>query len=46
VNRDGKLVARVYEAEIERIMTAVRRPDRGTWQDLFREILADNNIAY
>ena len=39
---DGKLVARVYEADMERINTAVQRPDKGSWQDLFREIMNAN----
>ncbi len=38
-NIDGNLVAQIYEADMERINTAIERPDRGTWQDLFREIL-------
>ncbi|MBX3652069.1 MAG: hypothetical protein KF771_11930 [Burkholderiales bacterium] len=46
IHRNGTLVARVYDADMERIMTAVRRPDRGTWQDVFREILTANNIDY
>lgn len=40
--KDGKLVAHVYEADMERINTAVQRQDRGTWQDLFREIMNAN----
>lgn len=41
--KDGKLVAHVYEADMERINTAVQRPDKGSWQDLFREIMSVNN---
>ncbi|MBI4207145.1 MAG: hypothetical protein HY527_19150 [Betaproteobacteria bacterium] len=41
-SRDGKLIARVYEADMERIQKAVDRPDTGGWQDLFREIMAAN----
>lgn len=40
--RGGKLVARVYEADLERINKAAQRDDRGTWQDLCREILDAN----
>ncbi len=39
---DGKLVARVYEKDMERIRKAGERPDHGSWQDLFREILDAN----
>lgn len=38
----GKLVARVYEKDMERIRKASERPDYGSWQDLFREILEAN----
>ena len=41
--KDGKLVARVYDADMERINTAVQRPDKGSWQDLFREIMDANS---
>ncbi len=40
--KDGKFVAYVYEADMERIHTAVQRPDKGSWQDLFREIMSAN----
>jgi len=40
--KDGKLVALVYEADMERIEKAAARDDQGTWQDLCREILAAN----
>ena len=40
--KDGKLVARVYEADMERINKLVQRPDDGSWQDLFREIINAN----
>jgi len=39
---DGKLVARVYGIDMERIQKVVERPDTGGWQDLFREIMAAN----
>ena len=39
---DGKLVARVYEADMERIHKLVERPDAGGWQELFREIMSAN----
>lgn len=39
---DGKLVTRVYEKDMDRIKKAVERPDRGSWQDLFREIMDTN----
>ena len=39
---DGKLIAHVNAADMERIHTAVNRPDRGTWQDTFRDIMAGN----
>ena len=39
---DGKLFAHVYEKDMERIAIAVTRSDRGTWQDLLREIMAAN----
>lgn len=35
----GKLVALVYEKDMERINKAIERDDNGTWQDLFREIV-------
>ena len=44
VKKDGKLVARVYEVDMERIRAEVQRPDRGTWQDTFREIMSANNL--
>jgi hypothetical protein len=40
--RDGTLIARVYEADMERINKLVERPDNGSWQDLFREIINAN----
>ena len=40
--KDGKLVAYVYEADMDRINTLVQRPDDGSWQDLFREIINAN----
>ena len=40
--KDGKLVAYVYEADMERINVMVQRPDKGSWQDLFREIMNAN----
>jgi len=40
--KDGKLVAHVYEADMERINAMVQRPDKGSWQDLFREIVNGN----
>lgn len=40
--KDGKLVAHVYEADMERINATVQRPDKGSWQDLFREIMNAN----
>lgn len=42
---DGNLVARVYEADMERIRDVVNRPDSGGWQDLFREIMGINQAA-
>lgn len=44
IQRDGKRIARVYTADMERIKTAVQRPDKGTWQDVFREIMSANNM--
>jgi len=32
----------VYEADMERINTISQRPDKGSWQDLFREIKNEN----
>lgn len=40
--KDEKLVARVYEADMERINKAAQREDEGTWQDLCRAILSAN----
>ena len=40
--KDGKLFAYVYESDMERIGKLVERPDDGSWQDLFREILSVN----
>lgn len=40
--RDGRLVARVYETDMERINKLVQRPDEGSWQDLFRDIVNAN----
>ena len=40
--RNGKLVAQVYEADMKRIYKEVQRPDKGSWQDLFREIMEAN----
>ena len=40
--KNEKLVAQVYEADMERIYTVVHRPDKGTWQDVFREIINAN----
>ena len=40
--RDGKLVARVYEADMDRISKLIQRPDEGSWQDLFRAIINAN----
>src|SRR5688500_290369 len=39
---DGKLVARVYDNDFERIQKMVERPDTGGWQGLFREIMEEN----
>lgn len=39
---DGKPVAHVYDAGMERTSAEIDRPDRGTWQDLFREIMDGN----
>jgi len=39
---DGKLVARVYEADIERMVKIAERDDDGTRQAICREILAAN----
>lgn len=41
---DGKLMARVYAADMQRIRGLVEREDSGGWQDLFREILAQNGL--
>jgi hypothetical protein len=41
--KDGKLIARVYGVDFERIQKVVDRPDTGGWQDLFREIMAAND---
>ncbi len=38
----GKLVAHVYEADMERINKLVQRSDDGSWQDLFRDIMKAN----
>jgi hypothetical protein len=40
--KNGKLVATVYEAEMERINKLVEREDEGSWQDLFRDIMRAN----
>ena len=40
--KNGKLVAHVYEADMDRINKLVQRPDEGSWQDLFREIINAN----
>lgn len=40
--QDGKLVANVYDVDLERINRLVGRPDDGSWQDVFREILNAN----
>jgi len=40
--KSGKLVAHVYEADMERINKAAQRNDSGSWQDLCREILCAN----
>jgi len=40
--KDGNLFAYVYESDMERISKLVERPDDGSWQDLFREILNAN----
>lgn len=41
---DGKLVARVYDVDLERIQKIVERPDTGGWQGLFREIMEANDM--
>lgn len=41
--RDGVLIAKVSQQDMERINTAVNRPDRGTWQDVFRGIMKNNS---
>ena len=40
--KDGRLVARVYEADMKRINKLIVRADEGSWQDLFREIIHAN----
>ena len=40
--KEGKLVAHVYEADMERINKLVQRPDEGSWQDVFRDIMKAN----
>jgi hypothetical protein len=37
--KNGRLVAHVYDADMERITKLINRPDNGSWQDLFREIV-------
>jgi hypothetical protein len=41
---DSKLIARVYGDDMRRIQELVEREDSGGWQDLFREILAENGL--
>jgi hypothetical protein len=43
--RGGRLVARVYDKDMERIAELVGRRDCGGWQDLFREIMLANPPA-
>lgn len=41
-HKAGKLVARVYDADMARIEELIARPDTGGWQDLFREVMEAN----
>lgn len=41
-HKDGKIVAQVYEADMERISEAAQHGDDGGWQGLFREIVLAN----
>ena len=40
--KSGKLVAVVYEADVERINKLTEREDEGSWQELFRDIMKAN----
>ena len=40
--KDGKLVALVYEVDMDRIQIELDRQGTGGWQNLFREIMAAN----
>ena len=40
--KNGKLIAVLYEAEMERINKLVEREDEGSWQGLFRDIMKAN----
>lgn len=40
--KNGQRVAKVYEADMERMTKAAARSDHGTWQDLCRAILSAN----
>lgn len=40
--KDGRLIARVYDVDMEKIRKVVGRPDTGGWQGLFREIMGEN----
>ncbi|MDB5808826.1 MAG: hypothetical protein JWN94_948 [Betaproteobacteria bacterium] len=39
---NGTMYAHVYDADMVRIKTLVDRPDDGSWQGVFREILGAN----
>jgi len=40
--KNGKLVAVVYEKDMQTILEAARRGDEGGWEALFRDIMAGN----
>jgi hypothetical protein len=42
MERDGKLVAQVYDVDMQKIQIELDRKGTGGWQNLFREIMAAN----